>query len=381
MTRVDESQRPAEALVRFRDLEVGVRAGPQALAWLAEFLTPWLEVVPGAAPAGVALHVDAGRFDRLRAAAQPTGLSARDFTRDSPAAPVPLFRTEGGPDGDAEWLLDPTLRTAIGRRGPQRVEIVAARERPAGRLALMRVLRELATAHATRLGLLALHAAAVADAAGVTLFAGARRVGKSSLLVHALGPPGESGARFVANDRVLVDADARAHGVPTIVRLREGALALRPALAREVLSGAYHYPSTWRESRALRAAGAAPEGRPQRWPPGLSAAQLCGLLGVERAAGGPVARVVFPSLDGACDSYRLERIDPERAAAALIGDGLFAGGRHADFFAAAVTPPRDALRARVVALCERVPCYTCALGPRAYAEPAVWPAIAASAAA
>lgn len=362
-----------------------MRAATPTLDWLEEFLSPWFvpqEPAAGADQRVVELHVDADRFRRAVLEAKPTGRSVECFVLDRPAAPVPLVHLDDG----APFAFDRSFGFAIRvdeENAPARVEILAEGERPAARLAVMRVVRELAAAHAARNGAVALHAAAVASEDGVTLFAGPRYSGKSTLLVHALEGPG---TRFVANDRLLLDAAAphpRAHGVPTIVRLREGTLERAPRLQAEILSGAWHYTATVRESRACRASGAATPAAPHRWPPGVSAAQLASLLGVGCQASGRLARIVFPRIvrGGVVAGHALRRLSPDMAAAQLLSEGLFAGGRHAGFLLAGMPSQDTSVRRRLRDVCSSVPCFVCELGPRAYSTPSAWQSIRGAAAA
>jgi len=358
----------------------GARAAPGLLAWLGEFLEPWFTFRDEPALAGapcVEVAIDADELSARLAAAEPTGHAVDVFTRDDAQPPWPLVRA-GGAD---ELAVDPRGQLAIGvahdARGARVVRVLAAAERPYGRLAAMRVLRELASAHALARGALPVHGAAVAERSGVTLFVGPKEAGKSTLLLHALL---QGGARYVSNDRVFVDVTARgatARGMPTIVSLREGSLALAPRLRDEVASKAWHYASTIAEACARRVSGEKAEGAGTRWPPGLSPSQLCVLLGVEAQAGGALARVVFPEIAPAAGGPRftLRRLAPEQAGARLLANGLVAGGRPATFVSGATPGARDALAASARALAAVVPCFACTLGPDAYAPPPVWGAI------
>jgi hypothetical protein len=331
------------------------------LEWLGEFLAPWFVAADGDAPARVDLRVAPGALERALADAPPTGETVQCFTLDRPGTPWELRGEAGAWDPDRGALL---------RKRGNGVEILARDERRAGRFVLVRTLRELAAIDAARRGALPVHASAVAVDGRVTLFAGGKGSGKSTLLLHALDDPD---ARFVSNDRVHATGTS-ARGMPTIVTLREGSLA--PALRDELASGAWHHASTVAEARAHRAAGTTAPGVETRWPPGLSARQLCALIGREALAGGPIERIVFPSVargDDAPGRFELRPLAEAEAAARLGDDGLIAGGRLAPFFADDVRIDRDA----VASLAARVPCFACRLGPRAYEPPSVWDALRA----
>jgi hypothetical protein len=245
-------------------------------------------------------------------------------------------------------------------------------------MALMRVLRELASSHGSSRGELPIHGAAVAAGERVTLFVGEKGVGKSTLLVHALM---HEGTRYVSNDRVFVRLDSgvpSAHGMPTIVSLREGTLAFSERLRDEVSSGAWHYSSTVAEARANRVMRTPAEGTGLRWRPGLSPAQLCALLRVEPVPGGVLARIVFPEIcptQGRTPRFSLRRLSREQASARLLKSGLFSGGRSATFVSGIPPPELSTLEAAVRELGGSVPCFSCVLGPDAYVSPSVWDAI------
>ena len=258
------------------------------------------------------------------------------------------------------------------------VDVLAETERPYARMALMRVLRELASSHGSSLGELPIHGAAVAAGEGVTLFVGEKGAGKSTLLVHALM---HEGTRYVSNDRAFVRLGSgapRAYGMPTIVSLREGTLALSERLRDAVSSGAWHYGSTVSEARANRVMRTLAEGTGLRWPPGLSPAQLCALLRVEPIAGGELARIVFPEIcptQGRTPRFSLRRLSREQASTRLLESGLFADGRSATFVSGMPPPERSTLEAAVRELGGSVACLSCVLGPDAYVPPSVWDAI------
>jgi hypothetical protein len=293
--------------------------------------------LPSDAGPNVEITIDPLLANRIES--ERSGREVMVLTTDRGTERWPLVALDG-----RELAYDRTFKIAVGVRASQSardIEVLAATELPGGRLAALRVVRELAGAHLMSLGELPIHGAAVADGAGVTLFPGTKHAGKSSLLLYALLA---GGTRYVANDRTFVRLDCETplvRGVPTIVTLREGTLALAPSLQRAILSGAWHYSATVAEGRAHQAAGTVPEGAGFRRPPGISPAQLAFLLGVECTPGGALARIVFPRIgDG---RTAVSRLSDEEAAALLIDVGLFAGGEYASFLTGMPAVDRDAL--------------------------------------
>jgi hypothetical protein len=327
------------------------------LAWLREFLgVAFDEAAPDAPPHSTV---------RLELSPPPDG----DFPDE-----VECFSLDG------DFLRLPARRAADGslafRDGKEGilctlkgrdVTIRAPADGPALRLVLLRVVRELATAHALRLGHLHLHAAAAEAGNGVIAIAGPRGSGKTTLLLHALI---DRGTRYVTNDRLLVDVRGGllARGMPTIVSLRDETLARFPAFARRLRESAYARDRTLAEA----AASAAPP------RPNLTPIQLRVLAGAGETGAGPLRAVVFPSVAPDVERFAVSALG-ERDAAAALRTGLFLATlpeRPAAAFADD-TPARD--EAMLDRLCRevaaRVPCLDVRLGAHAYAAPSAWDAI------
>ncbi|HEX5136161.1 MAG TPA: hypothetical protein VFY93_04255 [Planctomycetota bacterium] len=333
--------------------------GPAApLAWLREFVgAAFDDAHPGAA--GAPEH-------RVRVAyARPAavrGETIEVFSLDGDFVRLPATRT---PDRGLR-LHDEAQ--GIGyelRRGE--AAIVADADGPALRLALLRVAREIATAHALRAGRLHLHAAALEVDGSVVALAGRRRSGKTTLLLHALLA---GGARYVTNDRLFVDLSADpplARGMPAIVTLRDETLARFPAFAERLAASGFARERTIAESSP---------GTPSR--PNLSPAQLRALTGAGESPGGPLRAIVLPAVDPAVPRFEIRQFAPGDAAA-RVRDGLFLATlpeRPARAFATDAAPRDGPALDRLCAdLAARVPCLDVRLGPGAYRAPAVWDAI------
>ncbi len=333
---------------------------PAALVWLREVLTPMSERLPSR---GSTLHVDVATApDRYRdvAASRPT---------DTLAA-VPCFvgdRTltyRPGWERDGRIVVDEHRLGALYVLGDGRVDVLAAPGTSRVRTAAMRVVRELAVARA--LGDPActlLHAAAAAPSIGAVLFAGPREAGKTTVLASVVRA---TGAGVLTNDRTLLRRTAdgwTAGGVPTIVNVRPGTLALLPDFAAAVARVAAGPDRTVAEATAARTRGAA-DG-----PTKLSTAQLAAALGARLAPPMPLAAIVFPDPRAARDEIAIERLTGADAAHG-IATARFAQHAERDVptafarLAGAARPPgaEEALLAR---LALEVPCFAVRLGAAA----------------
>lgn len=241
------------------------------------------------------------------------------------------------------------------------LELIASARRPALRIALLRVLRELAVAELPSRGALQLHAASIGTAGAALAICGPRRAGKTSLLLHLLGG---GAVDYIANDRVIV-APLRARGwrvsgMPTTVSVRAGSVALFPHLR---LAGLAH----WRARMTLAEIAALP-------PPvssataadlSLSPAQFCRHLGLRARAQAPLAALLFPRIDPSTHGLRLRALDRRdclrRIDTALLPPrpSVLTGES-----AAASTAQAQATEA----LCREVPGYDCILGTDVYAD-------------
>lgn len=339
-----------------------------SLAWLAEFLAPAFQPVPPSRRAhhravftvAPALHASLRR--RLRAA-PPRELEG--FGYDGSFSRHAVVRDAQG----LTWAHDRGNAVFLGVDDDARTVVVAARhagDKP--RVALMRVLRELAVSAQLRSGRLPVHASAFAHRGGAVLICGPKRAGKSSLLVHALA----CGGAFVSNDRLYVDVAGRptATAMPTIVMLRDGTLRLFPSLRRDYERARYDRSRTLAEC-APGVARPRPRAAPGFDRPGLSPAQFCDLLGAPMRGAAPVRALLFPRIDPRTGSLALRRLTAAGAQTRLARSlmkpshptrlsALFSPARRREIVPAGAE--RDACRR----LASRVPAFECRLGPRAY---------------
>ena len=328
---------------------------PEAdLRWLEESLEPAYRTADAQSPFGSAplVRVDTGPLP-------PAG-------DERPGRRV-LFAFDAGPVQPPEALIpggtrfrDTTLGVILDvvDGGGETTIRFGAGARSAGRLALMRVVREHAHNHAVRGGGVVLHAAGVVTRAGALAIAGPRAAGKTTLLMRLLAEPDVG---YLANDRVAVTAQGElAYGVPTVVALRPGTRALLPALtARLAVAGDFHL------HEGERAAGgpAAPAVRGGSWYFGPS--QLCAALGTTAHGAAPLAAVALVCATRG-DRTRVRCLTGEEARSRLPDTVLCHRSRQfvSDVFSAAAGPAPDAavMAERCRQLAARVACFEISMG-------------------
>lgn len=379
-------------------------ADAAALDWLGEFLAPAYTAAAAhdvAAAWTVRLAVDPP--DYARCTARRRGGEAVAFLLDSGPARLPLHDADGPGllAHDAELGVCYRLEGAGAGAGGQ-VLVLAGSDRARVRSALMRPLRELGMDAARQRGGLLLHAAACALHGRAVLIAGPKQAGKTSLLTYLLsvgrqageGPGDGAGAALLGNDRVLIEATGagpRAYGVPTVVSIRRGTLALFPALWQQVQQARFRLHATLAEC----ADATAPPAR--LWPDGrlgLTAAQYCAACSCGAAAFASAALLLFPRRTGAPGGLRLQRLGraeslrrigacrlgattaevaagpadrPDKGVGDGLGDRPEAGIRSALFQALEPGAPAPAPAAAARAL-SSLPAYDCALGNDAFAD-------------
>lgn len=212
----------ATAIVRLTCGDATLRVTSAVAApvrWLEELLAPWFRADPdGTAGATVTLTLDRERLHALRRAVGTGAARADTFVLDSQVARGPAVERPPG-----HWtVVDEAMGAAyVVERDRASVEVVAPADEPGARVALMGVVRELVTGRATRRAALLLHARALILGDRAVVVAGPNGAGKTTLLLHLLHA---AGARFVANDRVVIriGTPPRVHGMPSIVAIRPG---------------------------------------------------------------------------------------------------------------------------------------------------------------
>ena len=335
-----------------------------ASRWLAEFVTPWFEPCPTLSSARnvrfTASRTVFESIDRRYAAAATRPFPCFGLDRD-----VVLLAgwTEAGTTVVADTELGSFYRVSA-----TCIEVIARPESLRARIGLMRVVRELLVAGRQAADrLLDLHAAAFATPVGAVLLAGPKQAGKTTLLTHFL----RSGrVSLIANDRVLVDVEPAspiAFGVPALVSIRVGTLALFPELRR----APNERPAVLHSEESTGLTIFEPSNAGPHRDFGLSPAQLAQRCGSGTTRCAPIAAIVFPEVDAASGDWSLEPLANDAGSMRLLDSryGIRAPRRSRTIFEDIVSrrePHRDNTPTQVARLSMAVPLFRCRLGFGAY---------------
>lgn len=288
------------------------------LAWLREFFQPSF-TFDSAAPVreDLQLSIDAARFADWRQRADWNGCPRFDcFTLDGSFEQFPGLEAA---DGSRTLWLDRFGTFLFVSAGRDRFELLSDSDQLGNRLALMRVVRELATVRAIKQGAIPFHGAACGIEGAAVAFVGSKTAGKTTALAHCLQSPR---FQFLANDRFFLydgPGGPQIAGIPTIVKVRWGTLRLFPELERQTLAHPFHRQRTLREvfeqgGRASRTDEAASFSQAQFLhltnSRAISAAPLGSFLFLERDDSVYIPRLLPIAIDTAAERLRQSLLSP-----------------------------------------------------------------------
>jgi hypothetical protein len=326
--------------------------------WLAEFLSPCFAIEPPG---------QGGFVVQFTACADAHAVLS-DRRSQMPLQTMPIFGLDravvslpGWTESTGAWVLADDEWDCFYRVQQNIVQVVARPANRRSRVGLMRIIRELAAAHVlANPDRIDLHAAAFVARERAVLLVGAKRAGKTTLLVHALS---SGQASLMANDRVFVDSQhGQALGVPSIVVVRDRTVQIFPALARGLPPGTAHLHT------GEIAAGVTSTSVGQRCV--MSPAQLAGQVGAALIPQAPLGAIVFPEISESTRGWSLQRMTSAEAAAGLRANlyGARSGPRAATLIQDIVGKSREASNQPLDSIVGKVPILSCRLGPDAYHE-------------
>lgn len=333
--------------------------------WLVENITPQFRRTRSAvSDFTVRLRADDARFRQLDLRGpHRDGDTLSVFAFDVKLVHQPVWNA----DDDRLVVFDREFRVFyIIDRSRAAIEVVARPAKRWARIALFRVVRELAMGQAVRTGDLVMHSAAFAVRDLNFLISGPKNAGKTTLLIHALE---DQRVRLISNDRTLVfrrHGEFEVLGLPTVVKVRPGTLGLFPELgdaSRRCLDACDTL------SEIKHGAKSEPSGD-DSGPLVLSPAQFRSLLSCEFAPGGRPAAIVYPRVQHETRGLRLQRLGPEEALHD-VRNGIFGASRPQKppslfaSLAGAAAPSTTEDLYRMIAY--SVPTFRCILGANSFA--------------
>lgn len=289
---------------------------PGDVEWLRENLRPAFDEDEDASPnVTLRCEIDAKSF------AEMTGGAIDTLASSASREDVPCFSMDGYVAafpplaGKAPGVFDTDLRLLYLYDDPTAtLSVVGPHYRTSLRIALLRLVRELAGGSFPRRSLLTVHASALALGDQGVLICGPKRAGKTTLLTHLLR---RAGARYIANDRSLLhvapDTVGYVAGIPTVV-------SLRADLWERLSLPASPHVGNWRARETL-----ANSGRETTTPQAgasLSPAQYLALLGVTPCAQARLRAILFPEVNDEYDGIDIRPLDGSEAARRLLESSM-----------------------------------------------------------
>jgi len=339
----------SRSTIGYQTLTFEVEADSSLLRWLEEFF-PNTSLDPISQESVWRVRVNHGS---ARPEGAPMG-TQQGFTFDGRFSEHRATKDEHG----RWWIADATeaLAYLLDRR-ERTVDIISQASESPTRVAVLRVVRELATTACLRDGQLPIHGAAFARNDGsAVMVCGPKGAGKSSLLVHAL----RSGATYLANDRMMLEPAVPfvTHGMPTIVSLRPGMLDLFEGLKAKLEHHHMRSPdgSVWLTPTKFRRLFDAPK--------------------LERA---PLGLLLFPRVDTSLRGLRFERLPRDHCASALAENLLRASDPIQSSEVFKLGEKREVLESRFATdvcrmVAREVPAFRCVVGLESFDTPPQWPA-------
>ena len=323
---------------------------PRDFAYLREFVSPSIDVEEAARPENgepvLKVELDSTKYETLRSLPRGMARELICYVLDQSHLTAPSY------DGDnGQVVLDDWHRVAYLRTAGRETTIVGAGGLGMRRC-LMRAVRETLQAALMPRSLI-LHASAVRWGELGMVIAGPKLRGKTSLLIYLL----RQGAQYIANDRVVVEADTlECRGLPTLNKLRWSSIQLFPGLRERLDRCGYHSHCTLAEAIVSpRSAVRDPE---------VSPPQLCALTAAQMIKSSSLDVILLPTPDQAGSGFHLRRLARHEASARLaeVRFGVRHPGSVSQVFGD--DAPSSCIADDIWRDCvERIPIIECRMGP------------------
>jgi hypothetical protein len=323
---------------------------PADFAYLREFMSPSIEVEEAErAEQGepvLKVELDPGKYEWLRSQPRDTPIELVCYVLDQRSLTAPSYGSDEG-----QVVIDDWHQVAYLLNGRPEITVVGTGGLGLRRC-LMRAVREMIQAALTSRSLM-LHASAVRWGELGVVVAGPKLRGKTSLLVYLL----HQGAHYIANDRVVVEADTlECRGLPTLNKLRKSSIQLFPGFRERLERCGYHSHYTLEEALVSP--------QPAARDPEVSPAQLCALTGARMIKGTGLHVVILPTPDQGLSGFQLRPLSRQEAIARLaeVRFGARHPGRVSQLFGEQA--PSSCVADDIWRDCvERVPIVECRMGP------------------
>src|SRR5262249_16573245 len=294
----------------------------------------------------------------LGSGAYAEGRRVAGFAFDSGPVHLPVWESR-----DHEQVIFDPFSEVFYCTSPDRrhTRVLSAAHHPSRRIVLMRVVREFVMSDSWTNRRFVLHAGACELANSAVIIAGPQGAGKTTLLMYALGC---AGARFIANDRVVVSFDGPepiVRAMPTVVSIRSDTLDRFPAFEQRWSSSQYNERMALGEAPVDGALAARTD------PINLTPAQFSALLRVPVRSHGVARVLLFPRLTNEEKGMQVQPLSPD-AAAQRLAASIFAAGspcKISQVFALpghSATPDPGVVEELSRLLVGRLNCFECQLG-------------------
>ena len=341
--------------------------------WLHEFLSPAFQPVDGkSADWTVVVATDPVLHKRLMQQPKPQREPLDCFTLDGSFASHEVLGWEG-----AVATVRDQNRGIIYKIDAEqsRIEILGLPDRRIQRMAVARVIREIATLHAMNIGRLHCHGASFSINGKAIILAGVKRAGKTSNLLHALHDPASN---FISNDRIFVQTDSVApivRGMPTILKIRPKTFNFLPDFDKQTRIRPYHFLETLEEAE-----GSFSDRRKYLFGKSdlrtrLNSTQLCELMNTTAVCEAKLGAIVFPVISDEPPRGYLQLLEPRVASEQLFNESLLKAsspqttaeafrGRHEVSIVS-----DDDVKAQCDIITDSVPSFQFTIGPKVYQYP------------
>lgn len=339
---------------------------PNNHTWLEEFICPHFQSVDDISyDCQIDLIEDTEQYEEtLSWGAYPDKALVPCFAMDSKEICLPSWYSLG----DDLILFQENFNVFyMLNRAINKISVLSPPNNKKSRLALMRVIRELAMNQCLQNNGLFLHGSAFSVEGKGIIIAGPKGAGKTTLLIYALR---HKLSQYLSNDRVwvsFINGEIVFRGMPTIAAILPSTLELFPDLKHRLLSSYFDSCLTQNEAKQLQVV---PQPR-RNGKYSLSPSQFCNILQVASVAEAQGWAVVFPKITHTRGNMEFKQLSPSAASEQLAGAllGSYSQRGQAPVFAlsdANISFSQETLNALCQNIASHLSCYECYLGTEAY---------------